>query len=86
MLRLVAARYSVMSNTKAQADGEGFSSLIKNGDVNGLEHLVINILSIEAGMQECSQKDRFMFMQIISEELEAAGVPSEAAHTPPSDF
>ena len=79
MLGLVHSRYSAIPNNVAKST---LTSLISEGQVNGLQHLVINILNIEAGFREASMEDRFLFMRVIEEELQAAGVPQEDIFQP----
>ena len=77
MSALVEIRYS--NNEAAKA---ALLDLIDSGEVHGLAHLVTNILSIEAGYAGNSPEQRFMFLDVIREELEKLGVPSKEIYDP----
>jgi hypothetical protein len=79
MLALVAMRYSSGSMNQAQ---ETLVSIIQNGGMRGLAHLATNILGIEAGFNENTQENRYLFMDIIQEELLKLGIPEVCIYDP----
>ena len=69
MKSIVSIRYAGSQEENA------LNLIIDKGEMRGLQHLVTNILSIEAGFNENTQENRFMFMDIIREELEKLNIP-----------
>lgn len=72
MKELVVVRYRSDSMKPAR---DALLSILEKGEMRGLAHLVTNILSIEAKFQENATETRFMFMEIIQEELAKLGIP-----------
>jgi hypothetical protein len=86
MEQMVAIRYH-SDSTKRERDA--LISVIKQGGMRGLAHLVTNILSIEADFRENTQENRFLFMDVIKEELEKLGIPEQDIYDfsrPPSSL
>lgn len=83
MIELVSVRYGDANMLPAR---DALVKIISSGRMRGLAHLVTNILSIEASYQENTQEDRFLFMDIISEELEKLKVPSADIYDPSRAF
>lgn len=77
MIELVSVRYS---DAKMRPARDALSEIIDSGRMRGLAHLVTNILSIEASYQDNTQEDRFLFLEIITGELEKLKVPSFDIH------
>ena len=72
MREIVSIRYRADSTNRER---EALLSIIDNGEMRGLAHLVTNILSIEAGFRSNTAENRFMFMDIIQEELAELRIP-----------
>ncbi len=83
MVELVSVRYG---DAKMLPARDALVKVIGSGQMRGLAHLVTSILSIEAAYQDNSQKDRFLFMDIITEELEKLKVPSVDIYDPARAF
>src|SRR5690606_11419704 len=61
MKQLLEWRYDSPSST---ARKKAMIKLVDSGRVFGLAHLITNILTIEARYRDCSQRDRFLFMEV----------------------
>ena len=84
MREIVSVRYRSGSMQPAR---EALLSIIEKGEMRGLAHLVVNILSIEANFRENSAENRFMFMDVVQEELEKLKIPNgEIYDVPKSKF
>lgn len=71
---LVVTRYQ---HPRHQSIKDSLIRLIREGQCRGLAHLVTGILGIEAGYQENTAENRYLFMDIIKEELSKYGIPEE---------
>jgi hypothetical protein len=69
---IISVRYRSESNSTVK---NAFHSIVDEGNMAGLVSLVTNILSVEAGYRENSPENRFMFMEVIREELENLDIP-----------
>ena len=69
---IISVRYSSQPNSTIKTT---FHSIVDKGNMAGLVSLVTNILSVEAGYRENSPENRFMFMEVIREELENLDIP-----------
>lgn len=79
MRELVFARYADESLATPR---QALIEIIDAGDMRGIAHLVTNILSIEASYGNNTTGNRFLFMDVIQEELESIGVPSSDIYDP----
>ncbi len=79
MKELISIRYTSESMQGAR---DTLIGIIDGGGMRGLAHLVTNILSIEASYQENTRENRFLFMDVIVEELEKLNIPDEEIYAP----
>jgi hypothetical protein len=74
MSDIIKFRYAAKSSESTK---DALLSHVESGESRGLAHLVTNILTVEAGFQENTQKHRFQFMKLIQEELQKFGIPEK---------
>lgn len=79
MRELILARYGGEPMKPAR---DSLVELVDKGEIRGLAHLVANILSIEASYQDNTHEDRFLFMDVIIEELDKLKIPSTEIYDP----
>jgi hypothetical protein len=78
---MIASRFQVLPNPTSE---EFLLSLVPN--LAGLFGLVVAILSVEAGYMENTPENRKMFQEIVVEELDGQGIPSEVIFGPRSQL